>query len=70
MGKHQQAYYGYELKEKSYEEYRQDVKVQHLKKRLKHNLGEILESHLPGLLGLLFLAFILVGSYILACLDL
>lgn len=67
MEKLQQAYYGYEFKKKSYEEYKQDLKVQELKKLLKQRLGNIFEYYLPGILGFSFLFFILVGSYILAC---
>ncbi len=65
--KSSQAYYGYELKKKSYEEYKQDLKVQELKKLLKQRLGDIFEYYLSKILGFTFLMFILVGSYILAC---
>ena len=67
MEKLQQAYYGYEFKKKSYEEYKQDLKVQELKKLLKQRLGDIFEYYLSKILGFTFLMFILVGSYILAC---
>ena len=71
MEKLQQAYYGYEFKKKSYEEYKQDLKVQELKKLLKQllkqRLGDIFEYYLSKILGFTFLMIILVGSYILAC---
>ena len=67
MEKLQQAYYGYEFKKKSYEEYKQDLKVQELKKLLKQRLGDIFEYYLSKILGFTFLMFILAGSYILAC---
>ena len=67
MEKLQQAYYGYELKKKSYEEYKQDLKLQELKHLLKQRVGNIFDHYLSEILGFAFLVLILVGSYILAC---
>ncbi len=66
MEKIQRGYYGYKLQKKSYEEYQHDLKIQELKQLLKQRLCNIIEYYLSCILGWSFLAFIFIGSFIIA----
>ena len=56
------AYYGFKLREKSYEEYKREKELQQLKKEFMSKLSNFLLDHLGWFAG----AFIFFGSYLIS----